>query len=109
MSAPLLAISFLLIHYKVRRAAWSRRKRLGRKPGFRPSSSSLGSAFQLVATLYRPSVVWVMEAKEEDDAELDDAADPQDPTVADTPLRHFHRQLRRIRQGKPIRSLVLRL
>jgi len=109
--APLLAIAVILVHYKVRRAVWSHRKSHGKKrPGFRPSSSALGNAFQFLGVLYRPSVAWVIEAKqEEEDAELDEEAEPADPVVHETPLRHFHRQLRRIRQGKPIDSLVLRL
>jgi len=108
--APMLAIAVILVLYKLRRVVWSHRESLGRKrPGFRPSSSSLGTAFQFLAVLYRPSVAWVIEAKQDEDAELDEEADPADPTHSATPLRHFHRQLRRIRQGKPIDSLVLRL
>ena len=42
-------------------------------------------------------------------ADLDEAADRDDTADPDTPLRYFHRQLRRIRQGKPVESLVLRL
>jgi hypothetical protein len=108
---PMLAIVGLLCHYKLRRVVWSHRKSRGKKrPGFRPSSSALGNAFQFLGVLYRPSVAWVVEAKQrEEDAELDEEAEPADPVVHDTPLRHFHRQLRRIRQGKPIDTLVLRL
>ena len=75
--APLLAIAAILVHYKVRRAVWSHRKSHGRKrPGFRPSSSALGNAFQFLGVLYRPSVAWVIEAKqEEEDAELDEEAE----------------------------------
>jgi len=110
INAPILAIVVLLAHYKVRRVAWKCRKRLGRKRlGFRPSSSSMGSALELLATFYRPSVVWVLEAKHDENAQLDDASDRDDPADPDTPLRLFHRQSRRIRQGKPLRSLVLRL
>jgi len=110
ISAPLLAFAFLFVHYKLRRITWSWRKRLGMKRlGFRPSSSSMGAALQFLEIFYRPSVVWVVEAKLDEEADLDDAADRDDTAESDTPLRHFHRQLRRIRQGKPIRSLVLRL
>jgi hypothetical protein len=52
---------------------------------------------------YRPSVACVIEAKLEEDVDEDENGDP------DTPLKHFHRQLRRIQQGEPVDILVLRL
>ena len=42
-------------------------------------------------------------AKLEEDVNEDENGDP------DTPLKHFHRQLRRIQQGEPIDILVFRL
>jgi len=110
ITAPLLAAATLFVQYKLRRITWSWRKRLGMKRlGFRPSSSSMGTALQFLEVFYRPSVVWVVEAKQDEDADLDEAADRDDTADPDTPLRYFHRQLRRIRQGKPVESLVLRL
>lgn len=103
MSAPFAAILFILLHYHLRRARWKRALRQGRRPtGFCPPPS-LGPAFDLMQTFYRPSVAYLIEAKLEEDVEEDDNRDP------DTPLKHFHRQLRRIRQGEPIETLVLRL
>ncbi len=103
MSAPFLAILFILLHYHLRRARWKRALRQGKRPtGFCPPPS-LGSAFDLVQTFYRPSVAYVIEAKLAEDVEEGDNGDP------DTPLKHLHRQLRRIRQGGPIDTLILRL
>jgi|SRR6266568_6518307 len=103
MSAPFAAILIILLHYHFRRARWKRALRQGRRPtGFCPSPS-LAMAFDIVQTFYRPSVAYVIEAKLEEDVEEDDNGDPE------TPRKHFHRQLRRIRRGDPIDMLVLRL
>jgi hypothetical protein len=102
-SAPFVAILFILLHYNLRRARWRGALRRGQKPsGFCPSPS-LGSAFQIMEEFYRPSVACVIEAKLEEDVDEDENGDP------DTPLKHFHRQLRRIQQGEPVDILVLRL
>ena len=101
--APFLAIVFISIHYRLRRAAWKRATRRGEKPeGFCPTGT-LGSAFQIMQVFYRPSVAYVIEAREKEDVVEDDDGEPE------TPLRHFHRQLRRIRQGEPVDTLVWRL
>ncbi len=103
-SAPFLAIIVIVLHYHLRRAAWKRALRAGRKPvGFCPSSSAFGSAFQIIETFYRPTVAHVIEAKLEEDVDEDDEGDPE------TPARLFHRQLKRIRRGEPIDRLILRL
>jgi len=101
--APFLAIVFISIHYHLRRAAWKRATQRGEKPaGFCPTGS-LGSAFQIVQVFYRPSIAYVIEAREKEDVVEDDDSEPE------TPLRHFHRQLHRIRQGEPVDTLVWRL
>jgi len=103
-SAPFLAVIVIVLHYHLRRAAWKRALRAGRKPvGFCPSSSAFGSAFQIIETFYRPTIAHVIEAKLEEDVDEDDDGEPE------TPARLFHRQLKRIRRGDPIDRLILRL
>lgn len=104
MALPLLAVVGIVVHFYVLRAAWKRKRRSGiRNPGFCPSFSSLGTAFQQLQVFHRPSMAYVLEAKEDDEADEDDKGDPE------TPLKFFHRQLLRIRRGQPIEQLVLRL
>lgn len=82
------------------------------KPGKRRRSKSLraaeavaGGAFQLFVTAYRPSHAFIKKAQiqQEEDADEDDDGSP------DTPIKHLHRQLRRIRCGEPVDRLIWRL
>ncbi len=106
MSLPFLAIVTILVHFLVRRALWRRRARRGKRLGFYPSTVALGMAFQFMQVFTRPSVAYVLEEKQKQDAEEDDNGDPESPQAR---LRHFHRQLRRIRRGEPVDRLVLRM
>ncbi len=107
MSLPFLAIILILLHFLVRRALWRRRARLGKgRLGFYPSTVALGMAFQFMQVFTRPSVAYVLEEKQKEEAEEDDNGDPESPQAR---LRPFHRQLRRIRRGEPIDRLVLRM
>lgn len=100
----LLVIGVIVVHYNLRRAAWKRRKRRdGRSSGFRPSSSSLGTALRFMQVYHRPSMTYVLEAKRDEDADEDDDGDPESLT------KQLTRQLRRIRRGEPIDRLVLRI
>jgi hypothetical protein len=102
--APFLVIGLIFAHYRCRRAVWARNNRLKRPdPRFCPSLVRMGTAFQHLQIFYRPSVVYVIEAKEDEDVDEDLNGDPE------TPLEHFHRQLRRIRRGESVDTLVLRL
>jgi hypothetical protein len=103
MSAPLIAIVAISMHYYLRRAVWKQALRRGEKPRGWCPTGSLGSAFQIVQEFYRPTVAFVIEARELEAVDEDDEGEPE------TPLRQFHRQLRRIRQGEPVESLVWRL
>lgn len=102
-SFPFLAIAVIVAHYYLRRAAWRRRKRQGKPPGFYPSVSSMGDALQFLQVFYRPSVAYVLEAKRDEAAEEDDDGEPG------TPKKQLLRQLRRIRRGERVERLVIRL
>ena len=52
---------------------------------------------------YRPSVAYTIEARLVETSDEDDEGDPE------SPLKRLHRQLRRIRHGEPIDTLVFRL
>jgi hypothetical protein len=103
-NAPFAFILFTLVHFSVQRARWKRRRRLGIKnPGFCPSFSTMGPPLETFAALYRPTVQHVIEIRRDEDADEDDNGDPESPAA------QLHRQLRRIRRGEQIDTLVLRL
>jgi hypothetical protein len=104
LNAPYLAVGVIIVHYLWRRAAWRRGRRLGRKRlGYYPSAFAFGLALQFVQVFYRPSVDYVLEAKQEEAAEEDDEGDPE------TGGKQLSRQLKRIRRGEQVERLVVRL
>lgn len=107
MWLPLQAIVMILAHFLVRRALWRRRARLSKgRQGYYPSTVALGMALQFMQVFTRPSVAYVLNEKQKEEAEEDDNGDPESPQAR---LRQFHRQLRRIRRGEPVDRLVLRM
>jgi len=103
-AAPFLFVVLILVYYSLRRAVWKRTKRRGgRKPGFCPSSVALGLALQFIQIFHRPSMAYVVEARLDDSAEDEDEGDP------DLIHKQLRNQLRRIRLGLPVDTLVLRL
>ena len=109
LDIPVLIIAMIVVDYVVRRAVWRRRKRQGKgNPGFCPSIYDVGTTMEFLQVFYRPSMAYVLEAKQEaeEDAEEDDNGDPNSPQAR---LRHFHRQLRQIRRGDPVDRLEWRL
>jgi len=104
LSAPLPIIVALLTAYPLRRAAWKLGKRWGRKHlGYYPSTFALGMAMQFMQVYHRPSMAYVLEVKQEDQAEKDKEGGPE------SLIKQFHRQLQRIRRGDPVKRLVLRI
>lgn len=93
---------------------WSRaRERFESKRG-RPSkgrlkiagsAAAVGLAFQFLSIAYRPNHAFITQAQiqQVEDADEDDNGDPE------SPLKHFHRQLRGIRRGEPVERLIWRL
>jgi len=106
-SSPFIAIAVILAHYFVRRAAGKRANRRGkRRVGHFPSAAGLGMAFLFMQVFTRPSLSYVLEAKQQEQQDEDDSGDPESPAAK---LKHFHRQLRRIRRGEWIDRLEWRL
>lgn len=104
MGAPFVAIGAILVYYALLRACWRRNRRLGkRSPGFCPSSSALGLAFLFLQIFHRPSVEYVLEQRQAEDADEDDEGDPENLK------KQLNRQLKRIRRGEHVERLVLRL
>ncbi|HEY2859876.1 MAG TPA: hypothetical protein VGJ21_15755 [Terracidiphilus sp.] len=69
------------------------------------SAAGLGAAFQFLSMAYRPDHAFVMKAQiqQHEDCDEDDDGSP------DTPVKHLHQQLRRIRRGETVDRLVWRL
>ena len=94
--------------------AWLRFRKRGHRNGKKAahsawlgaaSEASLGAAFQFLSMAYRPNHAFIVKAQiqQQEDADEDDAGGP------DTPVKHLHRQLRRIRRGEPVERLIWRL
>jgi hypothetical protein len=105
---PFLVLMAIVAHFCL--------ARLGRKGREEPNRRcsrlctfglALGMAFvQLMRVFYQPDMAYVLSAAQEEVADEDDSSDPDAP---ESRLRHFHRQLRRIRRGEPVERLVLRI
>jgi hypothetical protein len=91
--------------------SWSRMRKPKTSSGHRPqragiaSEAGIAAAFQLLSLAYRPNHAFVAKAQiqQQEDADEDDGGDPE------TPIKHLHRQLRRIRRGEHVERLVWRL
>ncbi len=104
-SLPYLAVAVVFAHFLLRRAEWRHKRRRGEKnPGFCPSSSALGAILLFAQVFYRPTLSYVLEARQEEDAEEDDQGDPEGMTK-----QQLNRQLKKIRRGEHVGDLVLRL
>jgi hypothetical protein len=105
---PALAIVVSLVHYVLWRPRLRQRKSAGnRRSRLHPYCLALAMGFlQLVREFYQPNLVHLVESMQDEDADEDDSGDPETPEGR---LKHFHRQLKRIRRGDPIDRLVLRI
>jgi hypothetical protein len=77
-----------------------RRLRLGRHLGFYPSSASMGNALHQLQTIAQPQAEHAVVEILNEEADEDDAGDPEDSAA------HFRRQTARIRRGENIDRLV---
>jgi hypothetical protein len=104
----LLAVAVVFGYFCFARVLPRRRQQAGwRRSQLSGYGLALGLAFmQLVRTFYQPDLGYLIEVKQDEDADEDDSGDPETPEGR---LRHFRRQLRRIRRGEAIDRLVLRM
>ena len=102
-----LAVVVTFFYFCLTRVLLRRRWQSGRRRSrFSAYGLALGLAFmQLIRTFYQPDVAYLLEVKRDEDADEDDSGDPETPEGR---LKHFHRQLRRIRRGEPVDRLVLK-
>ena len=105
---PFLLVVVTLAHYGASRVRLRLRKRPGsRRSRLYPFCVAAGMAFlQLVRVFYQPDLAYVLEAKQDQDADEDDSGDPGTPEGR---LKHFHRQLKLIRRGESIDRLEWRM
>jgi hypothetical protein len=88
--------------FGLRRFLWRRTKRQGRRNlGFCPTYTSAGNALQALQVMAQPRAGYVLTEK------FDDTADDDDEGGPDTPDKHLHRQLRRIRRGEKVERLTV--
>lgn len=82
-------------------------QRTGKRPVRLHSSALLaaGLAFQFMSIAYRPQHAFIAKAQ----IRMEEKADEDDDGGRETPIRHLHRQLRRIRRGDPVDRLIWRL
>jgi hypothetical protein len=66
---------------------------------------AVAAALMFLTTAYRPSVEFIAQAQIQEHEEADD----DDQGGPDSPKKHFHRQLSRIRNGENLDRLVWRL
>ncbi len=86
----------------LRRFLWRQRKRRGKRNlGFCPTYTSAGNALQILQVIAQPRAEYVLAEKFDDEADDDDEGEP------DTPEKHLHRQLRRIRRGEKVERLTV--
>ena len=105
---PFLLAVVTLVHYSASRIRLRLRKSAGsRRSRLYPFCVAAGMAFlQLVRVFYQPDLAYVLDAKQDQDADEDDSGDPDTPEGR---LKHFHRQLKRIRRGESIDRLEWRM
>jgi len=103
-SAPFLAMGAILVHYQLRRTSWRRNLRKSRRlSGFCPSAAAMGMVLVFMQIVWRPSAANFFAAQQEEDADEDDAGDPE------SLAKQLNQQLKRIRRGESVERLVLRL
>jgi hypothetical protein len=102
IAVPILVVPAFLLALLLQRAA-STRRRLGKR-GRRGHSAlvfSLGLAMQNLEALIYQDVEHVITATYDEDEDENGQGDPDDPAA------HLNRQLRRIRRGEPVDSLIV--
>ncbi|MDE1176809.1 MAG: hypothetical protein PW789_09395 [Edaphobacter sp.] len=68
--------------------------------GFRPRGAMLGNALHQLQTIAEPRMQYVIEEKLDEDSEDEESGGPDDP------IRHLHRQARKIKRGETVDRLT---
>ncbi len=107
VSFPVVAIvlvSVAIVFHKIGELLRKRKQRWRRHMQVSASSVVLGLAFLPLAVVYRPSLIEAVKVqyRQLDDADEDENGDP------DSPLNHLRKQLRRIRRGEKVETLLVR-
>lgn len=97
----LIVVAFLQGQYQRAHRKAHPRKRVRRVS----ASTALAAAFLCFSTFYRPSLEVTVKAQLQQQEEKDE----DDQGDGESPMRHFLRQLRRIRRSEPVDRLVWRL
>ena len=94
-------------------SAWRRGKTQNNNPAsgsrrrwiLRGAALDAAAAFLFLSAAYRPNYAFIAKAqiRQEEDADEDDDGGRE------SPLKHLHRQLRKIRRGEPVERLIWRL
>lgn len=104
-AAWFLAPIGVFIWIRVRARANRKRTPSQRKRISAYSTAGLAAAFQFLSLAYRPNHAFMAKAQiqQQEDADEEDDGSPE------TPLKHLHRQLRRIRRGEEVDRIIWRL
>ena len=97
----IVAVTFFTVW---RIGLWQRKRRVGLQSKIYSLYLTAGIGFlQFVQAFYQPNLSNVISVIEEEDVDEDDQGD------RDSPHKHLHRQLRRIRLGQHVERLQVRL
>jgi hypothetical protein len=99
LSSPVLWLLIASLASMCRRGKTRRPRRYGLMRG---AALDVGAAFLFLAVAYRPSHAFLVQAQIRQMEKVDE--DSQGGP--DSPLRHFHRQLQKIRNGEPLERLL---
>lgn len=96
-----LAYDRIKLSFGSRRNVRCRRRRVG----IVASNALIGLAFLPLSIIYRPALVEIAKTqiRQQEDVDEDESGDPE------SPLKHLLRQLQRIRRGKRVERLSVRL
>lgn len=98
-----LFVSGVMVAFVYQRRRWRRNVRRRKPyPGFYPTTASLGYSWKFLESFLQPQFSYLLQAEQAGDAERDDDDGEEDPDIL------FQRQLRRIRNGEVLDSLIVR-
>jgi len=107
VALPVFAMSLVVIAVAGRRLKQLQKPKPPlKRRGFAISATNaaMGLVFLPFASIYRPNLIEVAKAqiRQQEDVDEDDNGDPE------TPRKHLHRQLHRIRRGEKVETLFVR-